>query len=182
VKSWFSRCFSLLLHQFHRSVILHPISEVENTATRTEEGMITAVNSSEGRIKPEKQIPCWDSNWKPLRAATAKSWKHGGGALCLDLLERELWMWQCERTDLRSALVFCFGTKLIFIDVMMMWCGRWNFEILMPSCLPHSSQGCTDWPHSGSKLHLVSLHTALTVKRYPTETEYVFVSGRFRSL
>lgn len=121
---------------------------VENTDYRRREGMITAANSSEGRTKP-----WWDSNWKPLSTAAAKSWKHGGGALYLDLLERELWMWQCERTDLRSALVFCFGTKLIFIDVMMMWCGRWNFEIVMPSCLPHSSQGCTDWPHSGSKLH-----------------------------
>jgi hypothetical protein len=124
--------------------------------------------SSEGRIKP-----CWDSNWKPLSSAAAKSRKHGGGTLCLDLLERELWMWQCERTDLRSALVFCFGTKLIFIDVMMMWCGRWNFEIVMPSCLPHSSQGCTDWQLSGSQ------HTALTLKRYLKETEYVFASGRF---
>jgi hypothetical protein len=61
--------------------------------------------------------------------------------------------------SMRGALVFCFGTKLIFIDVMMMWCGRWNFEIVMPSRLPHSSQGCT-----GSKLHLVSLHAVLTVK------------------
>jgi hypothetical protein len=45
---------------------------------------------------------------------------------------------------------------LIFIEMMMMvmmmrWCGRWNFEIVVPSCLPHSSQECTTWPHSAPK-------------------------------
>jgi len=78
--------------------------------------------------------------------------------------ERKLFrMWQCERAALRSTLVFCLGTKLIFIDVMMMmWCGRWNFEIVVPSRLPHSSQGCTWWQHSPSTMHSLSPQVILT--------------------
>jgi len=115
--------------------------------------------------KPQEPIPCWDLNLEPpsaLPLMLGTRWH----------LRQTSWnvTMRADSDAQRACLLFQNKTDIYRCDdgdddVM---CGRWNSEIMLPSRLPHSSQGCTDWPSCVElKRHYALLVSQKSIRRHP---------------
>lgn len=100
-----------------------------------------------------------------------------------DSWDRQLGMWQWARTAMRSVVAFCFGTKLIFIDVMMMWCDVW--EIMLPSLASRTAVRGVQTDHTQPNLCDItscSLHGTPTCIQFRFRQNSVWVISRQKLL
>ena len=107
--------------------------------------------------KPHEPIPCWD--FKPETSLDVAA--HVGTRWHLRQTSWNVTM-RADSDAQRACLLFQNKIDIYRCDDDVM-CGRWNSEIMLPSRLPHRSQGCTDWPRC---VELVTLRAVRVIPHH----------------